>query len=398
MFIMSYFKADGGGGDERLYISTSPDGLMWTSISGGTPVWQPPNWARFYNVVRDPTIIYEKGWFWVAFTSGNYGNHAAFGLVKSQDLVNWTYLGDISIPVPGATGQLTWNPVFFRDGDGSVHLFVNISPDGGPTYSCTPNMRTYVTQPANADWTQWTTPVLLSLPSTNTNEFFCWKEGPIYHGAYVDFNNGGGWQHVTSTNMVTGWTSAVYMWFNAWEGGMVLKKSSGGYRFFCEQNAGYVYSELDDELNLAQLNQPVTSDVAMNNGKMISMPGATTFAAWAAATTPAAPGPMDNPAGDGTCNLLKCALGLDPTQSAAANLPSAQVVSYDGNQYLSLHYYRHPQFLNLCTGIQSSSDAANWNPIAPLSITLMSDGTELVESRVPLSNGTQFLRIEATQK
>jgi hypothetical protein len=107
---------------------------------------------------------------------------------------------------------------------------------------------------------------------------------------------------------------------------------------------------------------------------------------------------MDNPAGDGTCNLLKCALGLDPTQSAAANLPSAQVVSYDGNQYLSLHYYRHPQFLNLCTGIQSSSDAANWNPIAPLSITLMSDGTELVESRVPLSNGTQFLRIEATQK
>jgi hypothetical protein len=398
VFVMSYFKANGGGGDERLYISTSPDGLTWTSIAGDNPVWQPPNWAPFTNVVRDPSIIYEKGWFWVAFTSGNYGNHAAFGLVKSQDLVNWTYLGDISAPVPGATAQLTWNPVFFRDGDGSVHLFLNISPDGGPTYACTPNMRSYVTQPASADWTQWTTPALLSLPSTNTNEFFCWKEGPIYHGVYVDFNNGGGWQHVTSTNLVTGWTAADYMYFNAYEGGMVLKNPSGGYRFFCEQDAGYFFCDVNEELVDGHDTQPVTSDVSMNNGKMISMPGATTFAAWAAANTPSASGPLDNPSGDGTCNLLKCALGLDPNQSEAANLPAAQVVTYGGSQYLRFQYYRHPQYLNLCTTVQSSADSKSWNPIAPLSITLMIDGSELVESRVPLSSRARFLRIEATQQ
>ena len=396
-FVMSYFKADGGGGDERLYISTSPDGLTWTSINGDNPVWQPPNWEGFWNVVRDPTIIYEKGWFWVAFTSGNYGNHAAFGLVKSQDLVNWTYLGDIPIPIPGATGQLTWNPVFFRDGDGSVHLFISISPDGGPNYAPVPNMKSYVTQPASADWTQWTTPVPLSLPSTNTNEFYCWKEGPIYHGIYVDFADGGGWQYVTSTNLITGWGPAQFLYFNAYEGGMMLKNPTGGYRFFTEQDAGYLWTDYNQTFTSRSTLLPVTSDVPMNNGKMISMPGATTFAAWAAANAPTAPGPLDTPQGDGVSNLLKCALGLDPTQSDAASLPAASVVNCGANPLLRLQYYQHPQYSQLCTAIQSSPDLSTWSSVCPLSVTLMSDGSELVEGRVPVAGNAQFLRVEATQ-
>src|SRR5688572_1769864 len=56
-FVMSFFKANGGGGDERLFISVSPDGQNWTALNGGQPVWQHPLWPTY--VVRDPTIVYH---------------------------------------------------------------------------------------------------------------------------------------------------------------------------------------------------------------------------------------------------------------------------------------------------------------------------------------------------
>jgi hypothetical protein len=289
--------------------------------------------------------------------------------------------------------------VFFRDGDGSVHLFINISPDGGSTYSPTPNMRSYVIQPASADWTQWTTPTLLQLPSINTNEFFCWKEGSIYHGVYVDFNAGGGWQHVTSTNMITGWSAPTFLSYNASEGGFMLKNPGGGYRFFCEANAGYTTSELNEPLtHILSYPTPVTADVPMKNGKAMAALGATTYTAWAAANTPSDTVPLDSPAGDGICNLLKCALGLAPLQPESAALPAPQSISDNGTEYLRLQYIRYPQFLNLSASLQTSSDLTTWKACPPISITLMSDGTELVEGRVSLSNGAQFLRIQATQQ
>ena len=237
----------------------------------------------------------------------------------------------------------------------------------------------------------------LSLPSTNTNEFYCWKEGPIYHGMYVDFDDGGAWQHVTSTSLTASCGGTQFMSFNAYEGGNMLKKSTGGYRFFSEQDAGYFWGDWNEALTACGPLTAVNSDVPMNNGKMISMPGATTFAAWAAANTPAAPGPLDTPQGDGISNLLKCALGLEPTQSDAASLPAATIVTSGATPFLRLQYYQHPQYSQLCTTLQSSPDLSTWSSIAPLSITLMSDGSELVEGRVPVTGNGQFLRVEATQ-
>ncbi len=397
-FVMSYFGANDNGGDERLYISTSPDGFNWTSLAGNNPVWQPPNWAPFYNVVRDPSIIYENGWYWVAFTSGNYGRHAAFGLVKSQDLLNWTYLGDIPVPIPAATAQLTWTPVFFRDGDGSVHLFLNISPDGATNISVA-NLKSYVSEPASPDWTQWTTPVPLNLPSNNTNEFNCWKEGSVYHGIFVDFADGGAWQAVCSTSLTGPWGNEVFLSFNAAEGGQMLKKAEGGYRFFFERGSGYLWSDFDQSLeHWLTPEAPVTSDVPMQNGKMIAMPGATNYAAWAAAHIPATPDPLADPTGAGFSNLLACALGLDPTQPSAGPLPTSSIVNCGGNSFVRLQYYQQSQFADVQTVLQSTTDLSTWSVFAPISITLMTDGSELVEGRLPLSSGSGFLRIQATQE
>ncbi|HET6408144.1 MAG TPA: hypothetical protein VFG14_09710, partial [Chthoniobacteraceae bacterium] len=158
-FVMSHFKANAGGGDERLFVSWSPDGLNWTCLNNGLPVWQPPGWEGFWNVVRDPSIIFANGYYWVAYTAGNYGKGAKFGLVKSTDLVNWEFVASVDVTLPGATDQLTWNPVFFEDGDGSIHATIAISPVGGSQYNCVPYMRVHEIHPVSPDWSTWSTPV-----------------------------------------------------------------------------------------------------------------------------------------------------------------------------------------------------------------------------------------------
>lgn len=395
-YVMSYFKADNGGGDERLYISTSPDSLTWTNINGGAPVWQPPGWAGFTNVVRDPAIIYDNGWYWVAFTSGNYGLHKAFGLVKSQDLINWTYLGNIQIPVAGATSStLTWNPCWFRDGDGTVRLFISIALQS-VSYGPNPNMKTYVTQPTNADWTTWATPVALALPNFNTNEFFCWKEGATYHGIYVDFQYGGAWKHVTSTDILGTWSPDQLLGFNAKEGGMMLKKPNGGYRFYIEYGngaatTGFRYSDCSDALTAFTAETAVTSDTPMRNGKMLLLPGATNFTAWAATNTPAAPALLDDPDKDGTPNILEALLVQSPT----AWQPAPQPYFTPAGQ-LALKYKRTLRFAGLSVEPEAATTLPAFTPLAPLSRTMMTDGTELIEARLP-AGSIGYLRLKATQ-
>jgi len=275
-YVMSYFADQPGGQDERLYISTSTDGTTWQALNGGAPVWQPPNWAPFNNVVRDPAIIYNDGYYWVAYTSGNYGQHQSFGLVKSTDLLNWQYVGDISAVRPGATSdQLTWNPVWFRDSDGSIHLSISLGP-GGTGYNPT-NMRVFEMHPLNGAFTQWSAPADYNLPSSMTNELWLWKQGDLYNAFYVDFTrNGGDWMHSTSTDLLSGWSTAVDLGFNHEEGGMMFPQSDGTYQVYMGAGysglpQGYRIYDLDQNLSNPSEGVLVNSDVAMINGKMLDL-------------------------------------------------------------------------------------------------------------------------------
>ncbi len=406
---MSHFKSNNHGGDERLYISVSPDALNWTALNGGNPVWQPAGWAGFENVVRDPAIIFDSGYYWVAYTSGNYGRHASFGLVKSMDLLNWTLVGEIACVLPGATGQLTWNPCFFRDGDGSVHILIAISPDGAPSISPIPNLRAHEIHPTSADWTQWSTPVPLALPSTNTNEFFAWREGATYHGIYVDFQQNARWIHVTSNNLITGWGGATPLYHDSWEGGQMLKKPSGGYRLFIEPGdndqfvgGGYRYVEGSSTFTGFDNRIPRNEQVLMRNGKMTALAGISTFAQWQAANLNALPAeqqsPLADPDGDGLSNLIECALDLNPLiQDSATALPVFLTQSA-GQDYATLRYRRLRQLAGIGYVVETSGDLQTWNPGQEVSATLMTDGSELVEVRdaMPASNGPRFIRLRVT--
>jgi len=274
-YIMSNFAEFPGGQDERLYISTSTDGLTWQALNGGAPVWQPPNWSPFNNVVRDPAIIFQDGWYWVAYTSGNYGMHQSFGLVKSTDLLHWQFVGDVSAVRPGATtDQLTWNPVWFRDSDNSIHLSISLNL-GGTGYNPT-NMKVFEMHPENGDFTQWSAPVDYNLPSSSTNELWLWKEGDLYNSFYVDLSHGGDWMRSTSKNLLTGWSTAQDIGFGSQEGGMMLPQPDGTYRMYLESGysglpVGYRVYDLDANLSNPSAGVLVDSALPMRNGKMLDL-------------------------------------------------------------------------------------------------------------------------------
>ncbi len=394
-FVMSNFKGDGGGGDERLYISTSPDGLTWTALNSGNPVWQPASWSPFYNVVRDPAIIYDRGWFWVAYTSGNYGRHASFGLVKSTDLLNWTFVGEISTSLPGATDSFTWNPSFFRDGDGTVHIFVSISPINGSQFNPIPALRSYELHPVSADWTNWSAPAMVSLPSANENELWVWKEGGVYHAVYVDFRSNSAWIEASSTNLLTGWTYVQYLGYNTLEGGQMLKKPDGsGYRFYIEggnsgQTLTYVTADCDTAFTHFTPLQSVTSSIPLRNGKMTALPAQTNYSAWVAQALdgypPAAQATGADPDGDGLANALDYAFGLDPLTPTSSLAPQLGISTNAGGPWLTLTFREMPSLADAAYTVESSADLVHWNSgtaaIAIDSRTLLTDGAEQVVAR-----------------
>ena len=71
-----------------------------------------------------------------------------------------------------------------------------------------------------------------------------------------------------------------------------------------------------------------------------------------------------SPFGDGICNLLKYAFGLDPTVPFGA-LPQPHVKTYDGTNYLSLTFPRNPLNTDLVYEvIAADSPDGPWNTIA----------------------------------
>lgn len=393
-FVMSHFKANGGGGDERLFISWSPDGLNWTCLNGGNPVWQPPGWQPFANVVRDPSIIYANGYYWVAYTSGNYGKGNHFGLVKSTDLLNWTFVASVDVTLPESTDQLTWNPVFFQDGDGSIHATIAISPVGGSQYNCVPYMRVHETHPVNADWTQWSTPVPLDIPDSNTNEGWIWKEGDTYHIQYVSFVRFGNIIHATSKNLVSGWVLDKALGYGSQEGGMMLPKPGGGYRLYLEggnnTEEGYKTCDFDETLSNPTPQVPINATVPMRNGKMCAVRNATTFSQWQAGQLAALPldrrGPLADADDDGLANLIEHSMGSDPLSHTASQLrPRLYTRSTGTGFYPGVVFETLPSSADVSFASEIKIGAGPW----------MSDG--MTESVALLSNGTVRHHVRSAQ-
>lgn len=87
----------------------------------------------------------------------------------------------------------------------------------------------------------------------------------------------------------------------------------------------------------------------------------TSFASWIAGfhLTEAESAPLATPAGDGVTNLVKYALDLPPTQSAAGVLPAARIL--EEGRFLSLEAVVRSDDASLSATAQASIDLVNWD-------------------------------------
>ena len=107
-----------------------------------------------------------------------------------------------------------------------------------------------------------------------------------------------------------------------------------------------------------------------------------------------------SPAGDGVPNLIKYALGLNPTNTAnPAQLPSGSIQSSGGTEYLTLTVNRAAEPPDVTYIVEVSSNLLDgWVSGPPNTATLTNIATQLVvrdNTPVPTAT-TRFIRLRVT--
>jgi len=107
-----------------------------------------------------------------------------------------------------------------------------------------------------------------------------------------------------------------------------------------------------------------------------------------------------SPAGDGVPNLIKYALGLNPTNSAtAAQLPSGRIQSFGGTNYLTLTVNRTAEPSDVTYIVEVTSNLlSGWVSGPPYTVTLTNTPTQLVvRDNTPVPAATaRFIRLQVT--
>ncbi|MBU2576390.1 MAG: hypothetical protein KKF50_01580 [Nanoarchaeota archaeon] len=256
IFLASSHKTD----DEKLYLWESEDGINWNQRNGN-PAYENPNLPHLFyggyggnsyqNVVRDPSIMYYNGRYYIIYTTNNketglYRGNTT-GIAYSDDLINWEYLTDV--PMGGVSNA--WAPEWFIDDDNSVHVFVTLDTR---TYEFHP-----ITNPpiSNEDFLSWSSPeriiglgndyeldaFVLKIDAT----YYLWYKGPStpYHNI----------EYATSTSLITDYVIQESGPWTPWndgigniEGASLVKLNATTWRIYFDDylDGGIYYSESSD--------------------------------------------------------------------------------------------------------------------------------------------------------
>jgi hypothetical protein len=134
------------------------------------------------------------------------------------------------------------------------------------------------------------------------------------------------------------------------------------------------------------------------------------YAAWralywdtASATNNSLSGPSADPDGDGVCNFLEYAFGLDPHNASAHPQPVAAIESVNGDLRLTLVFRMAPGAQDASLSWEVSSDLRNWsappNAFQLLSTEPCLDGTESVkymDTTLLTSSASRYVRLRIT--
>lgn len=185
-FLMTAFTdTDGASHSQGLILYSSQDGTTWNLAHKASWLYQVGS-DGVLPTFRDPIIRKFGKYFYIYFTA-NFPQESPhkFGLVKSQDLVNWTNVAtpDLSTQLAAATGAtMIWNGEFI-DLDGSKYLICNTAFAPADNYAI-PFF------PGDTD--TFGTPIKITgtFPSTKCNIESIVKVGAVYYAQFTDYAGG----------------------------------------------------------------------------------------------------------------------------------------------------------------------------------------------------------------
>jgi hypothetical protein len=196
--------------DERLVMLAGRDGANFEPLVTGNINHAVNGAPGAIHTVRDPSIIYDNGSWWCVATDGsNFGGSTFFRLWKSADLVNWTFVTNVS--VGGGTGGYTWAPEWFRDVDGTLYVvYMRFAGSAGVNANL-------VTSPTNAAKTTWSTPTALT-KSGGGNVFAGDPQILRYNGSYYMIGSASNTPDLWKASVITGPWSVVRSYATNWIG------------------------------------------------------------------------------------------------------------------------------------------------------------------------------------
>jgi len=216
--------------------------------------------------VRDPSIFYTNGNYYVAATANGYTG-TYFQVLQSVDLKTWSLVTNIS-GIPG--NAHAWAPEWVFETNGNIHIFV----------SCTTNTndlgnQIYETHPtvSNNFAAAWSTLTNVAPVETNMIDPYVIVTNGVYN---LFFKEEGLWTIgvATSTNILGPYTLQQTNLFYANEAPCVYHLPNGQYRLFMAASGGYLqYVDTTNGLTAWGTNiVPCGQSLNINHGTVIPLP------------------------------------------------------------------------------------------------------------------------------
>jgi len=128
--------------------------------------------------LRDPSIIFYRGEYYIAYTCelGNPASNRRFAIAKSPDLETWTHVTYVDCSTLTVSPNNVWAPEFFIDSDGTVCIYVSINTGATGSYG---KFSTALYTATNAALTTWNSGQIII--GESYIDCFMWLENGTYY-------------------------------------------------------------------------------------------------------------------------------------------------------------------------------------------------------------------------
>jgi hypothetical protein len=132
----------------------------------------------------------------------------------------------------------------------------------------------------------------------------------------------------------------------------------------------YNVTVTDGELNVGFSGNSPTGATPKLNAIVVrkSAPQVTGYTAWSAGQTLSGADalPESDPDGDRFSNLVEYTLGTDPKQASSPGMPAADILTSEGERYLTISFQRNVEATDVNVEVERSTNLVNWSTVGTI--------------------------------